>query len=375
MKTYLLLLLVLISLYSCKEDNPKTLAAKKEFYPHTEKLEVDYSYFITDDDFANILFKKNKRLKDNQIQFYQLQEDTIIKESFNYRLPHMYMNMVKIDSSYFILHTNFHTMGKQKTHDVITKYDKTFKVVNDFKIDMNRQAPSKSFILKNSDIDFIYVSTDLKYKELEKLYLQKFSPNINVIGKAKKLISKTVNHCYRPILVSKVDKGILIISDVSSYNSKDKIYEMLKLDLDFNVLWKKELEVKGEIKKVFDFKEARKIVIVYGEDNDQNMNFYNYNGKLTSYKKFPNQTFINIRSNKGSLYSINELKINDTLSRVLYKLDTLGGVEESKIINKNGIYRFTRQRIVFANDKCYIFQLKDDKLKISPVMTEAVKKK
>lgn len=360
MKTYFILLLSVLSLYSCKEKNDKTLITKKKFYPYTKTLNKLYDYYHFDNNnFNNVLFKKNRKLKDNQIQFYQLLADTIITKSYDYELPFGYMNMIKIDTSFFVLHSDIHTMGKKKTKDIITKYNNRFQKSNELSLNVEKYPSAKSFIIQNNT-DFIYVTNGFKYEQKEKIYLRKYNSQLK-LRKEKIFTSEALRKIYAPIFIHIVNEKILIISDISSYESKRKVYEILKLDIDFNVLWKKEIGIDRKIEKVVNLKRSNKLAIIHGNKNE-NMSFYNYEGELIDTKKNPNQTFIDLRINGNVFYSINEVKKNGNIYRILCKLDTLGNTIKSKSFTSN------KQQIVFYNNNSYVFELQGKKLKITPLL-------
>ncbi len=371
MRVYVLLLFIIISLTSCKEDKQEVENLARSFYPYTERLEYDYGYYFLDDNSSNIILKKKIGSDDDKIQFYDLQKDTLIKRSYNYTYPVFgHMNMIKKGTSYFVLFSDTHTMGKKKTQDFIIKYNVNFEKIEELGLGIEKYPSAKSFLLQHNN-DFIYVTNGFEFRQTERIVLRKYDAQLGLI-KEKSVSSKISRRNYRPLFARVVNNEILIISDRTVYGSKKKVYEMMKLDLDFKVIWHKQLNITEVIDRIVDCSGGNRIAIVCGKYKNSinlkdNISFYDYNGEFKGHKEFPNQTFIDLRSNQGYLYAINELVNRDGAYRHFYKLDTIGNIVDSKKDNRSGSYHFNKQRIAFSNDRCYVFQINEDKLKISPV--------
>ncbi|MCF6349448.1 MAG: hypothetical protein L3J23_00255 [Flavobacteriaceae bacterium] len=294
----------------------------------------------------------------NLIHFLNFKNDTVIWKTKKNSISTSFTDVFKISNFYFLLQPNPRTLGKNlKSTYTIIKSDEKFneiwrKELNDIPVYPN----AKSFILKK-DSSFIYISNRWERSKKGGLVLREYNLDNKIIK--EKIIESNNKKFYKPISIHRIDQEkFIVISDRSNINKKNKLhrYEITMFDFNFNIRWKKEINLRHAEKSLLLKKNKRLLIIDGYADEDKTLCLYNIKGDSISSFTIPDFEIHNITIDSNDNFFI--LGENKKGNKKVIKYDKDANIINDTIIEQNN---FTGQvNLIFRNNTIYLYNINEE---------------
>lgn len=348
MKIKILLIIIFLFFYSCKEKNANNeISVEKDFYLYSKKFNGHLSFHSDMD-----ILVENKDSLSN-LHFLKFKKDSLVFITKKFTQPPFVKDFFKLKKEFVMLNTMPRTLGKnRKSTDFLTKYDEKFQVSIKKDMDISKYPSGNSFIVGGSDKLFYitdWFSIDL-IKDSRKLIISEVDELFNITNQ-KVLKREKDGFKYNPIKCIFIeDIGIVIVSDLSYYNGKNKKFKIDMLDLDLNTKWSEELAANSII--YFGHSKSEKKIFLISEKEKTEIEIWNYSGKksLMDYnlKKKP----LSVTSSDNNIFILNNhqeksfiTKINIS-EKIIDKIKTPLEIKLKEANINNLIYRDNQLFIV-----------------------------
>jgi len=237
-------MLILISSCSGKQQNlqqqnvlQQNTLTEKQVSIH--QIEMPNNVIYLKDTKENILVLEGKSKLDWTISDVQcirnLSNDTLKKDTIT--IPYFFNDMAVLDSSYFILTSDIHTMGKQ-TQDYLHKYNKNWKLLWSKKMNHGKYPISKSFVYENKgENSLLYITNKSRLRSGKNKYdiiVKKLSLD------GEMLIEKIFegnDFLFPNKLTYLKDNSFLLTADASSLSNRRYKSWIANIDSNADVIW------------------------------------------------------------------------------------------------------------------------------------------
>ncbi|WP_435263487.1 hypothetical protein [Tenacibaculum sp. nBUS_03] len=261
-------LILLFAIFSCKnEKRHKNEVKKIPVFKITSTDTISFGYHnqiydikeTKSKDFRMLLNISNNdvSLKSNN-KFITISKEGRVKDEQNISFKHSLTDYVEFGNGFYTINTLRVTMGKNYTHDFLSKYDTNWNLLWEKELKTHKYPAGNSFI-RLFDKDSLMLITDSYNKKEYGFAIQKFDKKGTIMSNV------FFNKYDNPLTVTKTFDNHFLIS---TFKTKSDSLILIKKEINNKTIWKKTLDKNIYPKQIFQTKD--KSFIIYGTIQNTN---------------------------------------------------------------------------------------------------------
>ena len=341
---------------------------KKDITPLTNDF-YHYSRYLNDNHYFEFYDNKNVLLDRatnwdsiSTVDFLSFQNNNILFDKKKIKLPTFSKDFFQLDTGFVVLNTIPRTLGENtKSTDVLTKYDKNFKIV--LKKDMGiSKYPNAMCFLLESDERLFYISdwfsgVNSNSESESKLVISEIDKSFNILNQ-KKFENANNDFAYNPIKCMVIESKYLVVVSNMSYFEADKFpFKVEMFDLNLNKKWSEYVDA-NSIMHLGYLKSKKKIFLVK-DTKETSVIYWGLNGEKEEINYHLNTELISATESDDVIFLLSTNNDNAAVTKISLLEDK---VEKALISNDVEVGERIKIHLIYRNNQLFLITIDNGKV-------------